>query len=74
MLDRLRQAYHFWRRDNRGKEATSIILHPETWYEIVKQHNETVNYEIDRNLAEPKYRGIRIYRSLDISPGYIKIA
>ena len=76
ILDKLYLNYVLWRREdrNRGREPSVILMHPETWYEACKELTSlTTECGFDLRQANPKFRGIDIFRTQDINKNEIKV-
>lgn len=53
-------------RTHYGEEPTMIIMRPETWYKMAEECHLKVSGLVNLTRVEPYFRGIKIYRSLDV--------
>lgn len=52
-----------------GREPKLIVMHPQTWVDLVKEVFWKDGMEINRFDQNMKYRGIKVLRSLDLLEG-----
>lgn len=50
-----------------------MIMHPRAWQELLKEVMAKDDNSINRFDAEPKYKGIKVYRSQDIEHMFTQI-
>lgn len=49
-----------------AKEPKFIVMHPQTWANLVEEVISKDGMAIDRYYPNMKYRGIKVFRSLDL--------
>ena len=56
-----------------GREIDLIIMHPQTWHELLDESH--ISYKIPINPHDPslKYKGIRVLRSFDMVKGLFEV-
>lgn len=52
-----------------AREPKLIVMHPQTWFDLVKEVNDKDGMEINIYNPNMKYRGIKVLRSLDLFEG-----
>lgn len=76
MIEKLHQAYlEFMRTQSHGNQPSAFLVRPELWYQAVSEAYQTANSAVAGNLGEKKnkFRGIPVYRSMDLEPDEIKV-
>lgn len=51
------------------REPNLIVMHPETWIDLVKEIFGKNGMEVNRQDQNMKYKGIKVLRSLDVNEG-----
>lgn len=52
-----------------AREPKIIVMHPQTWVDLVKEITGKDGIAINRHAPDMKYRGIKVLRSLDLLEG-----
>ena len=52
-----------------AREPKLIVMHPQTWIDLVKEVTGKDGMAINRYIQNMKYRGIKVLRSLDLLEG-----
>ena len=52
-----------------AKEPKLIVMHPQTWVDLVKEVTSKDDIAINRHDPNMKYRGIKVLRSFDLLEG-----
>lgn len=52
-----------------AREPRIIVMHPQTWVDLVKEVTRKDGMAINRHDPNMKYRGIKVLRSLDLLEG-----
>lgn len=52
-----------------AREPRLIVMHPQTWIDLAKEVTGKDSMAINRHDPNIKYRGIRVFRSLDLLEG-----
>ena len=52
-----------------AREPRLIVMHPQTWVDLVKEVTGKDGMAINRHDPNMKYRGIKVLRSLDLLEG-----
>lgn len=52
-----------------AREPKLIVMHPQTWFDLVKEVTGKYGMAINRYDPNMKYRGIKVLRSLDLLEG-----
>lgn len=76
MIEKLHFLYNeYMRNRHTAEEPTAILMNPTDWYQAMTEAYQTNNPIISGQFAEKqnKYRGIPVYRTMDLEPGDIKI-
>jgi len=76
MIEKLHFMYReFMMNGHRIQDPTAILMHPQDWYQAMTEAYQMGSTEITGQLAEKqnKFRGIPVYRTMDLEPGEIKI-
>lgn len=55
------------KRDNMRQSPNYLVMHPETWYKLCEQESKNHNSHTNLNDPFPKFMGITVYRSYDIT-------
>ena len=52
-----------------SRQPNIIVMHPQTWVDLVREVTGKDGMEINRLNPNKKYRGIKVLRSLDLLEG-----
>ena len=56
-----------------GRDCKLILLHPITLEDLVNEFRESVRFSPNENSTDIKFRGIKVYRSLDVIEGDVVV-
>ncbi len=56
-----------------GREPSAIVMHPQTWLDLVREGGGHEALAINMYCPSMKYRGIKVLRSLDLLEGEFEI-
>ena len=56
-----------------GKEIDLIIMHPQTWHDLLTESHTGHDIPINPHDPSLKYKGIRVLRSFDIVKGLFEV-
>ena len=60
------------------REPKIIVVNPKTWFEFIQENTDSYYYYYCRNMCENnnnnmEYKGIKVYRSQDITEGKFEV-